>query len=118
MGEGQAASQVFEPSLKRVIILKQSRCPGCHAPVTLQYERVNSGDTYEFHLLSPSPAHPLCEAALEDLRLNDPLRFSREIHYAQGQVPKACTVRRYKKSKGKLRGVHRAVQSKVKGNSR
>src|SRR5690242_11713627 len=58
----------FRPPSHR-IVLRQSRCPGCHAPVTLQYERVKSGDTYEFHLLSPSPAHPLCEAALEDLRL-------------------------------------------------
>jgi hypothetical protein len=50
------------------IVYRDSRCPGCHGQMTLKYARVRVGDSYKFHLLSPSPAHPVCAETLREIR--------------------------------------------------
>jgi hypothetical protein len=50
------------------IVYRDSRCPGCHGQMTLKYARVRVGDSYRFHLLSPSPAHPVCAETLREIR--------------------------------------------------
>ena|SRR5216683_4530162 len=93
---GKRLAKPKRPLDLRGVVFRESRCPGCHGRVTLRYLKEKVGDSYKFHLLSPSIAHPLCENALERIRELGEAAFRRAIN-AEVKVRKAPKVYRREK---------------------